>query len=132
MFSRLAAPLPASTQLHRGFDVPCNDRKCPEGVLKTFPVAATMLASAGSNGDQSAQFGTLLAMWGVMTNRRIGWLCLAVSFLPIVAMTVVSGLSDMASRVLLSGVVGAVAGVLLLIGLVEAFHAKAETQTVEP
>lgn len=77
--------------------------------------------------------GMLLAAWGAMTGKRVGWACLAISFLPIVAMTAISGpeLSTMASRVLLSGVVGAVAGALLLIGVVEALHVKAEAQVTE-
>jgi hypothetical protein len=77
--------------------------------------------------------GLLVAVWGAMSGKRIGWICLAISFLPIVVMTAISGpeLSNMASRVLLSGTVGAVAGALLLIGAVEVFHVKAEAQVTE-
>ena len=72
----------------------------------------------------------LLAVWGAMTAKRIGWFCFAISFLPIMVMTAISGseLPSMWSRILLSGVVGGIGGALILIGIIEVFHVKAEAQ----
>jgi hypothetical protein len=74
--------------------------------------------------------GALFAGCGLLTLQPARWACLAMSFLPIVAMFVISGpeVPTMASRVFLSLTIGAIAGGLFLVGTVELLHSKAEAQ----
>jgi hypothetical protein len=70
--------------------------------------------------------GLLFAAWALLVNVRTGWACFLVAPLPIAAMGLLSipGLEDMASRIWISGLLGAFVGAVALIGAVETLHSN--------
>lgn len=74
--------------------------------------------------------GLLFTAWALLVNVRAGWACLMVAPLPLAAMGLLSipGLENMASRIWISGLLGAFAGAIILIGAVEALHSNEQNK----